>query len=341
MARALIALGANLGDRAATLRAALDHLAAETGITLVSASRWHETVPSGGPTGQPGYLNGAALFETTLHPEEFFARLVQSEDRFGRKRHERWGPRTLDLDLLLYDIVTMRSQTLELPHPRLAVRRFVLEPAAEIASAMMHPRTGWSIDRLLQHLSTAKPYVALTGLPGAGKTELARNVARMTGADVVTLAEGRGSPVVRSGSPQQVELEFVRARCERLADCEWANRGAWLISDFWLEQSLAYGRVELSPASQFAVSEAVAVARAVVVAPKLTVLLELVAGDSGTPPGPAPQATAAAARVALDQLASELSNALNRPDLGPVLRLDGLNLNEATRELASALETMR
>ncbi len=338
MARALIALGANLGDREATLRAALGHLASQTDITLLSASRWHETVPSGGPTGQPEYLNGAALFETTLPPEEFLARLQSAENRLGRTRQQRWGPRTLDLDLLLYDDVMMRSSTLELPHPRLVVRRFVLEPAAEVAADMKDPRTSWSIDQLLQHLSTAKPYVAITGLPGVGKTELACAVASMAGAEFATLDERLERHLVRSGSPQQVELEFVRARCEQLVEREWPNGEKWLISDFWLDQSLAYAKVGLPPAEQATVSAAVMAAQAGVVAPKLTVLVE---SDAGGHDNSSQQAATPAARVALDQLASELSNIVSRPEVGPVLRLSGRNPLEATRELASALETMR
>ena len=340
MVRALVALGANLGDRAATLRAAVDHLNGDR-VTLVAASSWHETVPSGGPAGQPGYLNGAALFETSLTPEAFFERLVQTEHRLGRTREVRWGPRTLDLDLLLYDAVVMRSPKLELPHPRLAFRRFVLAPAVEIAGAMRHPGIGWTMDRLLEHLATARPYVAITGVPGAGKTELARQVAKISGADLAILDDARGATAVQSGPSLEAELEFVRARRQRLASYPWVGRERWLISDFWLEQSLAYARTELPPSSQTAVSAAVEAARASVVAPKLTVLLADALDHSGPNSGMQGQPQDPVSRAPLDQLAHELSNAVNRPELGPVLLLDQSDLGEAARQLASALETMR
>ena len=340
MVRALVALGANLGDRAATLRAAVDHLNGDR-VTLVAASSWHETVPSGGPAGQPGYLNGAALFETSLTPEAFFERLVQTENRLGRTREVRWGPRTLDLDLLLYDAVVMRSPKLELPHPRLAFRRFVLAPAVEIAGAMRHPGIGWTMDRLLEHLATARPYVAITGVPGAGKTELARQVAKISGADLAILDDARGATAVQSGPSLEAELEFVRARRQRLASYPWVGRERWLISDFWLEQSLAYARTELPPSSQTVVSAAVEAARASVVAPKLTVLLADALDHSGPNSGMQGQPQDPVSRAPLDQLAHELSNAVNRPELGPLLRLDPSDPGEAVRQLASALETMR
>jgi hypothetical protein len=244
----------------------------------------------------------------------------------------------LDLDLLLYDDVTMRTSTLELPHPRLVVRRFVLEPAAEIAGDMQEPSTGWSLNRLLEHLATAKPYAAITGLPGVGKTELAHKVASMTGAEVVALEKQVESRAVRSGSPQEVELEFVRARRAQLADRGWPVGGRWLVSDFWIAQSLAYARVELPPTGQRAVLEAVVAAQTPVMAPKLTVLLE---GPLGEPETLPPRAVTPVARDALDHLAREMSNVVNQPEVGPVLRLDGGNPQEAARELASALETMR
>ena len=128
----------------------------------------------GGPEGQRPYLNGALLLETSLEPEALLTRLLQIEAELGRCRSTRWDQRTIDLDLLLYDSLVVRSPELELPHPRMAVRRFVLEPAAEVAGSMVHPTIGWSVDRLLEHLCSATPYAAIVGPPESGKTELAR-----------------------------------------------------------------------------------------------------------------------------------------------------------------------
>jgi 2-amino-4-hydroxy-6-hydroxymethyldihydropteridine diphosphokinase len=132
MTRAFIGLGANLGDRQATIRAALDALAEEDGIEVVAVSTLRETEPVGvGP--QPLFLNGAAALETTLSARELLDRLLATEQRFGRVRVPgAHGPRTLDLDLLLYGDERIDEPGITVPHPRLHERAFVLEPLAEL-----------------------------------------------------------------------------------------------------------------------------------------------------------------------------------------------------------------
>ncbi len=130
-----IALGSNLGDRAATLRAALDALTSEGDIRLVRCSTLHETEPVGGPPGQPRYLNAAAELETEIGPRRLLERMLAIEARFGRQRGERNGPRTLDLDLLLYGAMRIDEPGLVVPHPRMWERSFVLTPLREIAGA--------------------------------------------------------------------------------------------------------------------------------------------------------------------------------------------------------------
>lgn len=127
-----IALGANLGDRAATLRAALDDLAAEGDVRVVRCSSFHETVPVGGPADQPTFLNAVAEIETDLPPEALLGRLQQIEQRHGRERSVRNAPRTLDLDLLIFRDERIATERLTVPHPRMWQRPFVLEPLAEI-----------------------------------------------------------------------------------------------------------------------------------------------------------------------------------------------------------------
>src|SRR5437764_5876484 len=128
-----VALGANLGDRAATLRAAVAALRQSPGISAVRSSSFFETEPVGGPPGQPPYLNAAAELVTTLDPAALLALLLEIEERFGRVRSESNAPRTLDLDLLLYDDLVRAGPDPVVPHPRMHERRFVLEPLAEIA----------------------------------------------------------------------------------------------------------------------------------------------------------------------------------------------------------------
>ena len=127
--RAAIGLGSNLGDRAAHIGRAVGALA-ELG-TLVRVSSLYETAPVGGPRQGP-YLNSVAVIDTELAPHELLARCRQIELQAGRERRERWGPRTLDLDILLYGDETIAEDGLTIPHPRMTERRFVLEPLLEV-----------------------------------------------------------------------------------------------------------------------------------------------------------------------------------------------------------------
>jgi 2-amino-4-hydroxy-6-hydroxymethyldihydropteridine diphosphokinase len=149
--RAYVGLGANLGDREGTLRAAVAALAAEDGIEVVALSALRETDPVGVGE-QPRYLNGAVAVETTLAPRELFDRLLAIEHRFGRVRVPgEHGPRTLDLDLLLYGREQIDEPDLMVPHPRLHERRFVLEPLAELAADVVVPGRG-AVELLLAGL---------------------------------------------------------------------------------------------------------------------------------------------------------------------------------------------
>lgn len=143
MTRAYIALGANLGDRERTIRAALAALAATPEIEVVAVSSLVETDPVG-YLDQPRFLNGAAALETTLPARGLLDLLLAVERRFGRARDEvpPQGPRTLDLDLLLYGSARIEEPGLRIPHPRLHERRFVLEPLAELDASLEVPGKG-------------------------------------------------------------------------------------------------------------------------------------------------------------------------------------------------------
>ncbi len=151
MTRAYVGLGANLGDRERTLREAVAALGAEEGIEVLAVSTLRETEPVG-VGGQPPFLNGAAALDTTLEAPELLERLLAVEQRFGRVRVPgEHGPRTLDLDLLLYGDEQIDEPGLAVPHPRLHERRFVLEPLVELDPGLVVPGRG-TVESLLRGL---------------------------------------------------------------------------------------------------------------------------------------------------------------------------------------------
>ena len=170
MPRCLLALGANLGNRTATLDDALRQLARLPETQLLARSTWHETPAVGGPPDQPGFLNGAALLETQLPATQLAHALQAIEQSAGRERKIRWAARTLDIDLLLYGHEQLATAALTIPHPRMSFRRFVLAPAVEIAGHLVVPPGTWTLAALLAHLDTTPRRVAIT----AADPQLAR-----------------------------------------------------------------------------------------------------------------------------------------------------------------------
>ncbi len=143
--RAFVSLGANVGERAAALRAALTALAGLPGTTVVASSRVYETEPQDLPD-QPAFLNQVVCLETTLAPAQVLAAAQRAEDAAGRVRDVRFGPRTLDVDILLFEGVESAEPELTLPHPRLWQRAFVLVPLAEL----------WSLARGMPRVDVAR-----------------------------------------------------------------------------------------------------------------------------------------------------------------------------------------
>ena len=154
LVRAYVGLGANLGDREDTIRRAVALVDGLPRVTVVGVSSLRETEPWG-PVEQPRYLNGAVALETDLPPRELLDALLEIERRLGRARddEERWGPRTIDLDLLLYGDLVLDEPGLDVPHPRLHERRFALEPLAELAPDAFVPGRGTAAE-LLRALDT-------------------------------------------------------------------------------------------------------------------------------------------------------------------------------------------
>jgi 2-amino-4-hydroxy-6-hydroxymethyldihydropteridine diphosphokinase len=152
--RAYVGLGANLGDRQATIRRAVELVDELDGVAVVGVSSLRETEPWG-PVEQPRFLNGAVAVETDLQPRELLEALLDVERRLGRARddEERWGPRRIDLDLLLYGDLVLDEPGLDVPHPRLHERGFALEPLAELAPDALVPGRG-TVAELLRALDT-------------------------------------------------------------------------------------------------------------------------------------------------------------------------------------------
>ncbi|HEY1602085.1 MAG TPA: 2-amino-4-hydroxy-6-hydroxymethyldihydropteridine diphosphokinase [Pirellulales bacterium] len=327
MALCLVALGANIGDRRGTLLQAVAQLAAAPGVTVRAESGWQDTLAVGGPPEQPEYLNGAVLLETSLAAPAVLSILKQIEVSLGRVRDVRWGPRTVDLDLLLYDDLVLTSPDLTVPHPRMAFRRFVIEPAAEIAGWMRHPTIGWTLRALRDHLRHAVPYVAIAGFDAAARIRLAANLASQSHGRLISApfpveyASGTGAD--STGPVRGRAIELLDSYRRLLDRDQWAELSRLAVSDFWIEQpcsdasSMRLGQVE----QEFAL--AVAAARTTTMRPKLLILLD--------PPTNLADA---------NQRARALAVLAQRPGVGPLLHLTNASPEENLAQAVAAVEAM-
>ncbi len=146
--RVLLSIGSNLSHRIRRCREAVERLRRQDGITVVRCSSFYETSPWGRKD-QPDFINAAVEVETELSPFELLGLLKDMETELGREEGERWGPRTIDLDIILWEDKTVDNRGLKIPHPEMHRRRFVLEPLGEIASGWVHPVLGKTVKELL------------------------------------------------------------------------------------------------------------------------------------------------------------------------------------------------
>ena len=227
------------------------------GVTLVEVSRFRDTKPIGGPPGQGLFLNGACLIETDLAPHDVMGMLTAVENTLDRERDERWGPRTVDLDLLLYDDLVLNNATLTVPHPRMATRRFVLEPCVEIAPDLMHPLAACSLSDLLQSISTTHPHVAVIGVPGSGAPDVASAIADATLARLVhspveyarAAVHGQALAVPEATASEHKWQQAVEACSRPLLASGWPNDPHGTVADYWLHTLRLAAADELSPES--------------------------------------------------------------------------------------------
>jgi 2-amino-4-hydroxy-6-hydroxymethyldihydropteridine diphosphokinase len=309
----------------------------------VRCSTLHATAPIGGPTGQPAFVNAAASFTTDLSPPDVYSLLRRLEEDFGRTRRERWGPRTLDLDLLLYDDQILSTVDLTLPHPRMAFRRFVLAPAVEVAAQMREPGSGLTVKQLWDHLAAAPPYVALAGACWFAKQYVAAAaVARLHAQSIAaSVSQTRGVTVLGAPTIADPEHPFVEHFVElmpRLGDdirTSLAARERWLVSSFWPGEVELGAQLWFDGAARDAAQAAVQEALGDLPAPRLLVYLQTQDDELLAPPGAREyQQRLAAHRDALDAH-------LARPRGIPVLRLAASRPEAAIEDLTAAVLAMQ
>lgn len=254
MAIAYIALGGNLGDRDDALRRALTALRQTEGVEVTRVSPLYETRPVGGPAGQGPYLNAVAEVRSDHQPHDLLAVLLAIEQQLGRVRREKDGPRTIDLDLLLYGDLVHEDERLTVPHPRLHERQFVLQPLAQLAPGLLHPVLKRSIADLLAEMQGLRLHGSAPGRELAGRRALVtgstRGIGRAialelaaAGADVIV--HGRSSQQAAEETAQRVRLADVRSEV-RLADlsdveaCRCLVEAAWTCwdgLDIWINNA--------------------------------------------------------------------------------------------------------
>lgn len=338
MVDCLLGLGSNVGNRAAQLDSAVQLICGHPQIQRISISSYHATQPVGGPTGQDTFLNAALRIRTSLAVGELFAVLQDVELRLGRRRLERWGPRTIDIDILLFGRETLTTRDLIVPHPRMAMRRFVLAPAREVAADMLHPGTDLSLAELFDRLARPPHYVAVTGFRAEQAANLALTAAAISKLHVLLDPANTRMSQLRASDSSHISVDSIQQilaeRCEQLTSL-WAEAEVapdrWHVCSYWLPELNAVIRPRFAAEVRAEFERACAWAAAHAPVPHCVIFLD---------PRPNGSATTAESRVA-HEWAEVVADLLSRPGHPPYLHIPGADLEQALTELTAAIDAMR
>ena len=248
---AYIALGSNLGDRAANIKRALDMLSSLDGVSTVTPSGITETKPLG-PKDQPNYLNTVAKITTTLTPEILYEKTAAIEDALGRDRIEKWAERTIDLDILLYGDRIIQTPDLTIPHTQMHLRSFVLQPLCELDPNIIHPVIKQPVKELAARLAgndfvidpTAAQLISVAGIIGVGKTTLAKALARALNCPLIPEAYDTNLAL-------DCQTYFLNSRVEQL-NPQKLQPARPFVTDYIFAKEMIYARQSLA-SEQFTV----------------------------------------------------------------------------------------
>lgn len=253
---AYIALGSNLGDRASHIARAVKGLAACGGVDVIAQSSVLESSPLGGMD-QPAYLDCVVKAQTSLAAEELFSRMTEIEDSLGRVRGEKWGPRIIDLDLLLYGDEVIETERLTVPHKQMHLRSFVIDCMCSLDGKLVHPVLGVSMNELAERLNggdfiidAGKPQlVSIAGVIGVGKTTLGEGLAKEFGCELLREAYDTNPYLAEAYAGKDVALEsqlfFLNSRLEQL-NSETLAAGRAVVSDYVFEKDRIFAERTLN-----------------------------------------------------------------------------------------------
>jgi len=250
---AYIGLGSNLGDRKANIDSALKMLAGSEHIEVTRTSDLIETAPLGGAD-QPGYLNAVAEIETTLSPQDLHGIMAETETSLGRVRKEKWSPRTIDLDLLLFGQDVINSPDLTVPHPQMHLRSFVLKGLVPLNGDLVHPVLAEPVTELAARLNgcdfilnpSLPQLISIAGIIGVGKTTLAKKLSDELGCKILLEPYDTNPfmPEVYAGKKELAldsQIYFLTGRLAQLNRNALAP-GRIAVSDYIFDKEPIYAR---------------------------------------------------------------------------------------------------